>query len=227
MKTLRKGYILWHARVQNLRGPKKEVMSSPRYLYTSPQISQALYHGLAWLKNNSNRMDKYVELTKLRVKEPIHVIELKSKESQVKLANYYGINNFKPFTADDTKILVQLCNDRQDVDGWIAKWDQDQIALCERVIRKKLEVVDTIKISSGVAGYVRTSFETINNAAGFYFSKLGRRVVKKVKAQQKEKAVARKIERMRKQTTSVRGISRIAKKLASNTQIFKRPMPRK
>lgn len=135
--TLRPGRILWHARWQPVTGARRNVMNSPDYLYTSPQISQAILHGFSTRKKGT-----VVELTKLRVKKTITLINFKTPSDQIKFATYHGLSNFRVFSQNDTKLFKFMCEDHE-IDGYRAHWDQDQIALCSKVIRDKLEKVSS------------------------------------------------------------------------------------
>lgn len=83
--TINPGKILWHARVQSLYGNKKNILNSPDYLYMSPQISQAFFHGLDKSKITYNApvsSREYIELTKIVVKKPLRLIKFNNAEEQ-------------------------------------------------------------------------------------------------------------------------------------------------
>jgi hypothetical protein len=197
--TIRPGRILWHARWQDKYGKRRNVMKSPDYLYTSPQISQAILHGFS----TKPSVGTVVELTKLRVKKPIHLILFKNPTEQIIYASQMGINNFQPFTTNDIKLFKYVC---EDADGYRAVWDQDQIALCAKVIREKLEKVSsknfTNKYVSNQFGFNTTNINFMKspskNKAYYETSiakRLGRRLVKSVKRTEKNKAIELKKER--------------------------------
>lgn len=199
--TIRPGRILWHARWQPLvPSQRRNVMNSPDYLYTSPQISQAILHGLS-----TKKMFTVVELTKLRVTKPIHLINFKSAKEQTNYAIHMGINNFMPFSLDDVKLFAHICG-KSDIDGYRAQWDQDQIALCAKVIRTKLEKVSSrnytnknIELGFGFSTN-NINFEKSPNWSRSYYTVMGnksrgRRLVKFVKGIEKRKAIKAKQER--------------------------------
>ena len=195
--TLRSGRILWHARRQPILGQKRNVMRSTDYLYTSPQISQAILHGISTTRKNT-----LLELTKLRVKKPIHLIVFKNPKEQTNYAILNaGINNFQPYTLNDVKLFSHICKD-DSIDGYRAKWDQDQISLCAKVIRTKLEKVSSymfsdtnIKRQFGITSYNVNFRKPIGQNAMYYRTSnktRGRRLVKSIKATEKKKAVRTK-----------------------------------
>lgn len=199
--TIRPGRILWHARWQPLVSSKRRnVMNSPDYLYTSPQISQAILHGLSTKKNFT-----VVELTKLRVVKPIHLLNFKSAKEQTNYAIHMGINNFIPFSLNDTKLFTYICGNEK-IDGYRAHWDQDQIALCAKVIRTKLERVSSrnynnknIELSFGFTTN-NINFSKTPNWSKSYYEVMGnktrgRRLVKFVKGIEKKRAIRAKQER--------------------------------
>jgi hypothetical protein len=202
--TFPKGRILWHARLQwDDAGNKKNVMNSPDYLFTSPQISQALLHGVFIL---GNKQQRFVELTKLKVKSPLKLIEFKTSSNQVNFSKSRGIELY-PFGTDDIHLITYLCEHEPYIDGYRAQWDQDQVTLCARVIRQKLERISTqifrrdqlpflhhnisFKKPSGASTTRSMYYMTMGN------KKPGRRLVKSVKAKEKENAAKRKLLRVR------------------------------
>lgn len=192
--TIRPGRILWHARSQPLSGLRRNVMNSPDYLYTSPQISQAILHGLSHRRGRG-----IVELTKLRVKKPLHLVNFKNPYQQVNFAMNHGMNNFITYTTDDIKLLKKLCESgNKSIDGWRAVWDQDQIALCARVIRDKLERVSYKNFPSGALNFSNSNinFVRAKKVVASYYETMnktkGRKLVKTIKSDEKKKAVTRK-----------------------------------
>lgn len=226
--TIRTGRILWHARWQPLfQSKRRNVMNSPDYLYTSPQISQAILHGLSTKKNFT-----VVELTKLRVTKPIHLLNFKSAKQQTNYAIHMGINNFMPFSLNDKKLFVHICG-RSDIDGYRAQWDQDQIALCAKVIRTKLEKVSSrnytnknVEIGFGFAPN-NINFAKSSNWSRAYYSVMGnksrgRRLVKFVKGIEKRKAIKAKQER----TLAYKHKLLSKVKSTTSSKKFKRPVVR-
>lgn len=199
--TLRPGIILWHARWQPMYGQKRNVMNSPDYLYTSPQISQAILHGISTKKLNT-----VVELTKLRVTKPIHLIVFKNSKEQLNYAiRNAGINNFMPYTLNDIKLFGHICKDNT-IDGYRARWDQDQIALCAKVIRTKLEKASSywftnknIEQKYGITNNNINFIKSPNFSRAYYATankRRGRRLVKGIKKVEKFKAARAKSNRM-------------------------------
>ena len=133
-----------------------------------------------------------------------------------------GINNFQPFTKDDVKLFKYICG--SDLDGYRAHWDQDQIALCAKVIRSKLEVVNSI-IFTNMPGGINTNnitfAKTSNWKKSYYMVPRIRRVVKNIKAEEKKKAIELKKERTRLYSLGKIVVKNIQKK------VFKRPIVRK
>ncbi len=231
--TFPKGRILWHARWQPRYGEFRNVMESPDYLYTSPQIQQALYHGLATHKNET-----VVQLTKLRVKKPLHLVVLETQQDQLNMANAALIKNFKLFANSDIKLLKELCkltDPAAAVDGWRAPWDQDQIALCARVIMDKLEIVGGRYYDPE---FTNVNVEFISKAGKAYYRSTygGRQLVSRIKRSEKAKAAERKVERIaeyreRALRPSMRIVKKMAKKRAAPGPApasgFKRPVKRR
>lgn len=215
MITLRRGTILWHARWQPRNRPNaRNVMSSPDYLYASPQIQQALYHGYQTYKE-----DTLIQLTKLRVTKPLHLINFKSANNQRNMANVAGIN-FEPFYEDDILLIKEICKISDPdaaVDGYRAVWDQDQVAICGRVIRDKLEVVET-RYFDPDQYYVRANFVRYGRSAYYKAGKAGKNLIRSIRAGEKRKALTKKalrIEEIRSKTTpSMRIIKKMVKKVA-------------
>lgn len=200
--TFPKGRILWHARLQwDDAGNKKNVMNSPDYLFTTPQISQALLHGVFIL---GNKQQRFVELTKLKVKSPLKLLEFKTSKNQVNFSKSKGINLY-PFTKDDIHLITYLCEHEPSIDGYRAQWDQDQVTLCARVIRQKLERVSTQIFKRDQLPFLHhnVSFEKPSSKrSSMYYMTMGnkqpgRRLVKSVKAKEKENAAKRKLLRVR------------------------------
>jgi hypothetical protein len=204
--TFPKGRILWHARLQwDDKGNKKNVMNSPDYLFTSPQISQALLHGVFIL---GNKQQRFVELTKLKVKSSLKLLEFKTSKNQVNFSKSKGIELY-PFGTDDIHLITYLCEHEPFIDGYRAQWDQDQVTLCARVIRQKLERVSTQIFRRDQLPFLHhnISFESprpyapISKRSMYYMTmgnkKPGRRLVKSVKAKEKENAAKRKLLRVR------------------------------
>jgi len=200
--TFPKGRILWHARLQDANGGnRRNVMNSPNYLFTSPQISQALLHGVSIL---GHKEGKLVELTKLKVKEPLTLLEFKTSKNQTNYSRSKGIN-LKPFGTDDIKLIQYICSNVPEIDGYRAQWDQDQVTVCAAVIKKKLERVSTQVFRRGdlPIGSWNIAFNTpakVRNAM-YYASvgnkRLGRRLVRGVKQKEKDEAAKRKVLRVR------------------------------
>lgn len=211
MSVINPGRILWHARIQSLGSPRKNVMKSPNYLFTSPQISQALLHGLSIHENRNVYGDSVVELTKLRVKKPLRLINFKYSTNQKSFANrIMNFPKFKTFGSHDIRLLKFICTKMSDrVDGYRAIWDQDQVSLCARAIQQgKLEVVIQHDFNP-------TEFKQIKNAQNnitfskpsnrniprkYYFTGKkteGRQLVKVVKSVNKNIAIEAKQKRTR------------------------------
>lgn len=217
--TIPKGRILWHARWQPINGNRRNVMNSPDYLYTTPQISQALLHGI-----QTHKDDTIIELTKLRVREPLVLLNFKTARNQENIANKIGINKFQTFTTNDTKLLRQLCM-IDEIDGYRAIWDQDQIALCAKVIRTKLEKMSSQNYRPTTRLINKVAF-THGPGESMYYQTLGkskgRRIVSAVKRREKESAIQRKNERTRLYRAT--SIAKTFKKPPSTPRVaFKRP----
>ena len=226
--TFPKGRILWHARLQwDDAGNKKNVMNSPDYLFTSPQISQALLHGVFIL---GNKQQRFVELTKLKVKSSLKLLEFKTSKNQVNFSKSKGINLY-PFGKDDIHLITYMCEHEPFIDGYRAQWDQDQVTLCARVIRQKLERVSTQIFTKDQLPFFHNNvyfesprpYDPLSKRSMYYMTlgnkKPGRRLVKSVKAKEKENAAKRKLLRVR--------TFGIGKKTGSSTQapagtVFKR-----
>lgn len=198
--TIKPGRILWHARYQPYHENKHHVMRSKNYLYTSSQISQAVLHGFMVKEPYT-----FVELTKLRVTKPIHLLNFKSAAEQVNYARHMGLSNFEAFSYDDTKLFKFICD--TDLDGYKAFWDQDQIALCGKVIHTKLEKVSSsqytninLKYGFGFTTNNIAFAKTPNRQKQYYKTRgskaLGRRFVKSIKRAEKDKAIKSKQERI-------------------------------
>jgi hypothetical protein len=167
-------------------------------------MSQALLHGVSIIGYNSST--RLIELTKLRVKAPLTLLEFKDSKNQVRYAKNKGMGNFKTFGADDIKIIKHICKNVPSLDGYRALWDQDQVTLCARVIRQKLE-----RVSAHVFEPDKLPIRSLNvvfnppikrNTNSMYYSTVGnkrpgRRLVKSVKTKEKENAKKRKILRVR------------------------------
>lgn len=215
--TIRPGRILWHARWQPLSGQRRNVMKSPDYLYTSPQISQAILHGLSTRPINS-----IVELTKLRVKKPIRLYNFKTPTDQYRFAVSMGMNNFQLYTLNDIKLFRYLCKSDDDPDGYRAHWDQDQIALCADIIRDKLERVSSrnftnrnIRVKFGFGQENITFVKPPRKNASYYETNVkqkGRKLVKNIKANEKKKAIQQKINRKKIYTMAFPLLKRYLKK---------------
>jgi hypothetical protein len=223
--TFPKGRILWHARLQwDDGGSRQNVMNSPDYLFTSPQISQALLHGVFILGNKQMR---FVELTKLKVKSPLNLIEFKTSKNQVNYSKSKGIN-LKPFGTDDIKLIQYICGHVPELDGYRAQWDQDQVTICASAIKKKLERVSTkiFRRDQLPFFHYNVTFETprVSSNAMYYMTmgnkRPGRRLVRNVKA--KEKANATKRKQLRVRTFGV-GKKTGSVKPAPTGTVFKRP----
>jgi hypothetical protein len=200
--TFPKGRILWHARLQwDDKGSRQNVMNSPDYLFTSPQISQALLHGVFILGNKQMR---FVELTKLKVKSPLKLIEFKTSKNQVNYSKSKGIN-LKPFGTDDIKLIQYICAHVPELDGYRAQWDQDQVTICASAIKSKLERVSTqiFRRDQLPFFHYNVTFETprVSSNAMYYMTtgnkRPGRRLVRNVKAKEKANATKRKQLRVR------------------------------
>jgi hypothetical protein len=189
-----KGKILWHARYQSIYDNRRNVMKSPDYLFTSPQMSQALLHGIDVVGDDPTRM---IELTKLKVKEPLVLLNFAQSRNQVNYARtMYGIQ-MKPFGLGDIKLIKSICAKDPIVDGYRAFWDQDQITLCARSLKKVVRVATyTFRSDELPLGPDNVSFnvnETSNMA--YYiskFKKTSRQIIKNVKRKEKVKAVTQK-----------------------------------
>lgn len=185
--TFPKGRILWHARIQSSGNNRKNVMNSPDYLFTTPQIQQALYHGLEIFRRRRTP-GTYIELTKLRVKEPLILANMESVNTQATIAEFFKIKNYRPFTGDDKKILEKMCKVfGSRLDGYRAIWDQDQIALCARVIRTKLERVATYTFDQNVAATTNVHF-TERGRSAYYksYTKPAKNLVKSILRRRRE-----------------------------------------
>lgn len=143
--TIKRGRTLWHARVQKKFGRHTQIDES-EYLFTSPQISQALYHGIERLRSKlaslayNNYGDYVVELTQLKVKRPFQVVSFGTHSNQVRYALETFQKRMKPFSYANVKLIQAMCDRSNLAGGYRAIWDQDQITLCPRLIRN-LEVV--------------------------------------------------------------------------------------
>jgi hypothetical protein len=180
-------------------------MNSPDYLFMSTQISQALLHGVSIL---SYRHDKLIELTKLKVKAPLTLIEFKTSRNQENYANNKGIN-LEPFGRDDIKLIQYICSSVPGIDGYRAQWDQDQVTVCARVIRSKLERVSThvFRKSDLPIDVANLTFNTpeklkdeLKHAMYYminYGKNAGKRLMRNVKKKEKENAIKRKVLRVR------------------------------
>ena len=199
--TFPKGRILWHARFQSSdpTNQRRNVMKSPDYLFTSPQMSQALLHGV-YMTNNSTT--KIVELTKLRVREPLILLNFKSSKNQVNYARTKGVN-LRPFGTDDIKLIKYICAHVPDIDGYRAVWDQDQVTVCAKTIKKleRVSVKTFIPSKLPISSYNIQFAVNVNKKTGYYTSlgnkKPGRRLVKSVKNTEKKQAIERKLLRVR------------------------------
>jgi hypothetical protein len=195
-------------------------MNSPDYLYTTPQISQALLHGI-----QTHKEDTVIELTKLRVKEPLTLMNFTDAKHQENVAKRIGINNFQTFTTNDTKLFKYLCA-IDEIDGYRAVWDQDQIALCAKVIRTKLEKVSYQNYRPTNKLINRVTFTHGPGVSMYYQTKgkrKGRQIVSSVKKREKENAIRRKNERTRLyRATPV--AKQFRKSPSSVTSTFKRPI---
>lgn len=221
--TFPKGRVLWHARLQwDDEGPRKNVMNSPDYLFTSPQISQALLHGVSILGHKQGR---FVELTKLRVKNSLSLIEFKTSKNQVNYSKSKGIN-LRPFGTDDIKLIQYICTHVPSIDGYRAQWDQDQVTICSSAIRSKLEKVSTQifrrdQLPFGSMNVVFNKPRSLASNSMYYATmgnkRPGRRLVKNVKSKEKANAVKRKILR-----TRAFGIGKKTGGVTTGT-VFKRP----
>ena len=233
--TFPKGRILWHARWQpKSGGGYRNVMESPDYLYTSPQIQQALYHGLATYTGGT-----LIQLTKLRVKKPLSLVVLETKQDQLNMANAAHIKNFKLFSNSDIRLLKEICkvtDPEAAVDGWRAVWDQDQIALCAKVIKDKLEVIGGRYFDPERIEFPEVNVEFFAKGGRGYYRSIvgGRQLVAGFKMSEKAKAAERKVERTAQYLRagpSMRIIKKIAKKRAAVVPPapggFKRPVKRR
>jgi len=249
--TINPGKILWHARLQPIYGNRKNVLNSPDYLFMSPQISQAFFHGLEKSKITYNApvsSRDYIELTKIVVKKPLRLIKFNSAKEQKNFAEVMNIvNNYKPFSYDDLKIIKHICSDTKSIDGYRAYWDQDQIAVCARSIKSKLKILgtynfdeDTILKNLGINSYQVAFNRTIKPGSAYYVTnnegkKTGRKVVKVIKSYEKMNAIRRKQERIEriktpsfKNVTRSEAIKRRAQRRLGIVKrtVFKRPVQR-
>lgn len=223
--TINPGKILWHARVQSLYGNKKNILNSPDYLYMSPQISQAFFHGLDKSKITYNApvsSREYIELTKIVVKKPLRLIKFNNAEEQKTYAEGFELtNNYKPFSYNDVKIIKHICSDTKSIDGYRAHWDQDQVAVCARSIKNKLKILgsynfdeETVLTVLGINSYQVVFNRKIKPGSAYYVTnnigrQVGRKVVKSIKAHEKLKAIKRKQERIQRiRTPSFKNITR-------------------
>lgn len=228
--TFPKGRILWHARLQwDDGGSRQNVMNSPDYLFTSPQISQALLHGVSILGNKQMR---FIELTKLKVKESLRLIEFKTSKNQVNYSKSKGVN-LRPFGTDDIKLIQYICSHVPTVDGYRAQWDQDQVTICASSIRQKLEKVSTQMFRRDQLPFQswNVAFNTpakLRNSM-YYFTVMskrpGRRLVRSVKTKEKKNAAKRKLLRVR--TFGIGKKTAPAPPSAPSGTTFKRPTLRK
>ena len=251
--TINPGKILWHARLQPLYGNRKNVLNSPDHLFMSPQISQAFFHGLEKSKFTYNApvsSKDYIELTKIVVKKPLRLIRFKSAQQQKDFAEVSEIvNNYRPFSYDDIKIIKHICNETTFLDGYRAYWDQDQIAVCARSIKSKLKILgsynfdeDMVLTQFGLNSYQLAFNRRSNPASAYYVTnnnrhQIGRKVVKIIKHYDKANAIRRKQERLQRLriagvTKSVKrqeAIKRRAARRAGTAKpaTFKRPAMRK
>jgi hypothetical protein len=171
-------------------------MKSPDYLFTSPQISQALLHGI---EITGYYPDRYVELTKLRVKKPLVLLNFDTSKEQIEYANSLGLK-IKAFGLDDIKLIEKICETQPRIDGYRAYWDQDQVTICAKAMREKLQVVGRYKFDVQKLSVQPDDITFVTNRKSnlaYYmprYKKTGRRLVKNIKkAEKKEAATAKKI----------------------------------
>lgn len=247
--TINPGKILWHARLQPIYGNRKNVLNSPDYLFMSPQISQAFFHGLEKSKFTQNApvsSRNYIELTKIVVKRPLRLIKFNTAKEQKEYAEVLNIvNNYKPFSYDDLKIIKHICSDTKSIDGYRAHWDQDQIAICARSI-KKLKILgtynldeETVLTNLGINSYQLAFNRTVKPGSAYYITtnegrKIGRKAISIIKKYEKMNAIRRKQERIQriktpsfKNITRAEAIKRREKRrlgVITKPRIFKRPV---
>ena len=208
-------------------GGYRNVMESPDYLFMSPQIQQALYHGVATYVYGT-----LLEVTKLRVKKPLKLVKFETTQDQLNMASGVNIKNFELFTNSNIQLLKKIC-DMTDIDGWRIVWDQDQIAVCARVIKDKLKLVGGRLYDPNYMPNIMVSFNTRPGSRAYYTAnKRGREVVLQLKRSEKAKAAERKAERTaeyQRAGPSMRIVKKIAKKKAvtrTPSSGFKRPVKR-
>ncbi len=225
--TIPRGKILWHARWQPKEGGYRNVMESPDYLFMSPQIQQALYHGL-----DTHRYGTMIQITKLRVKKPLKLVKFETTQEQLNMASGANIEPFDLFSNSNIQLLKKIC-DMTDIDGWRIVWDQDQIAVCARVIKDKLKVVGGRLYDPNYMPNIMVSFNTRPSRAYYTSTKSGRELVLQLKRSEKAKAAERKAERTaeyQRAGPSMRVVKKIAKKRAAPGPApasgFKRPVKR-
>jgi hypothetical protein len=207
--------ILWHARYQTK--DYRNVMKSPDYLFTSPQISQALLHGIDITGYDP---DRYVELTRLRVKKPLVLVKFETSKEQIEYANMLGLK-MKAFGLDDIKLIEKICEKLPHIDGYRAFWDQDQVTLCARAMREKLEVTGRYKFDVqrlSVQPEEITFVTSKESNLAYYIPKYkekSRRLIKQIKRSEKNQAIVAK---------KIRTLGKIP---PAPTGTFKRPALRK
>ncbi len=248
--TIKRGRTLWHARVQKSFGRHTQINES-EYLFTSPQISQALYHGIERLRMKlasltyNNYGDYVVELSQLKVKRPFQVVVFNSSNNQVRYALEKFRKKMKPFTYANVKLIQAMCDRSNLAGGYRAIWDQDQITLCPRLI-KNLEVVRQFYYDIGspviwnVINRNLVTYSPGKNKPGSMYCRIENRehpkcIMKNLRSKLKsitfEKRLAMK--RLHSPTEVLkRRLARTAKSYAKrypspSSTVFKRPTPRK
>lgn len=166
-KTLPAGKIVWHS-----RKAEYPIENSPDYLYTSLQAQQSVLHGI------SERFKPMV-LYKLKTLRPLKLIEFKTPKDQKDFARRYKLtfvrkktkSTFRPiipYSWDDVKIIKYICKNL-DFDGYIARFDQDQVTLCMSRVKfgrdiKVLKIYNNLNITG-----IQES--NVSFKKGFYRSK--------------------------------------------------------
>lgn len=165
IKTLRKGKILWHSRVID-----KPIEASP-VLYTSFQAQQSVLHGIS---EGFSPMVVY----KLETLRPLKLIAFSTPKEQKEFARKYKLTFIRkktkgtfrpmiPYSWDDVKIIKYICKNL-DYDGYIARFDQDQVTLCMGRVKFGRDIKVTKKYKWNIT---KIKESNITFKKGFYRSK--------------------------------------------------------
>lgn len=184
IKTLPKGRILWHTRDYN---PNRPIEASPDYLFTSLQAQQSLLHGIS-------ETSRLPVIHKLKTLRPLRLIEFKTPQDQIKFARehqivftrkkkllpslkykYQPFRSLKPFTWDDVKVIKYICA-RLDFDGYIARWDQDQVTLCMNRVKFKRDIEIVKKFHWKIT---RVPEKNVTFKTGFYRAPAHKKFIKR------------------------------------------------